>query len=113
MSAAEPHGAERDLAAVFAALGDTTRLAIVRKLGGGRQLSISALACDGGLTRQAVTKHLRTLQKAGLVASLRAGRETRYALEAAPLVSAHEHLVRAAAHWDRSLERLRALVEDP
>ncbi|MGH9776710.1 MAG: ArsR/SmtB family transcription factor, partial [Candidatus Acidiferrales bacterium] len=62
-------------APVFAALGDETRLSLVAKLCGGRPQSISQLAEGSNLTRQAITKHLRVLESAGVVRSVRSGRE--------------------------------------
>jgi DNA-binding transcriptional ArsR family regulator len=63
-------------ASVFAALGDETRL-----LANGRAQSISRLTAGTNLTRQAVTKHLRVLEDAGIVRCLRVGRESQFALE--------------------------------
>ncbi len=68
-----------DPAPIFAALGDRTRLALLGKLADGQARSIAALSTDTALTRQAITKHLHVLQDAGLVASLRVGRESRFA----------------------------------
>ena len=64
-----------DQATVFAALGDRTRLALLMTLSDGRTRSIAALSADAEITRQAVTKHLRVLENAGLVVarSTRAG----------------------------------------
>ena len=59
----------RHRAPVFAALGDETRLALVAKLSGGRPRSISQLTAGSHLTRQAITKHLRVLESAGVVHS--------------------------------------------
>ena len=63
----------------FAALGDPTRLAIIARLADGEPRSIAALTAGAPMTRQAMTKHLRVLEDAGLVASERAGREARFA----------------------------------
>ena len=78
MSAAEP-------ARVFAALGDPTRLSLLIRLSDGRTASISALTGGGALTRQAVTKHLRVLEDAGLVSRERSGRESRYVYRPQPV----------------------------
>ena len=72
-------------APVFAALGDETRLRIVSRLVDGRARSITALAAGEPVTRQAITKHLRVLQDAGLVRSERRGREQLWELERARL----------------------------
>ena len=60
----------------FAALGDPTRLALVTRLCDDGPASIARLAEAGTVTRQAVTKHLRVLERAGIVSATRAGRET-------------------------------------
>ena len=99
-------------APVFAALGDETRLALVRRLSGGRPHSISQLAAGSRLTRQAITKHLRVLEGAGIVHGLRAGRENRFALDPGPLKEIREYLDFVSAAWDRALARLKAYVED-
>lgn len=100
--------AEQRAAPVFAALGDRTRLVLVARLRDGRSQSIARLTDGLGLTRQAVAKHLRVLAAAGLVASARAGRESRYVLRREGLAEARAWLERAAAQWDDAIERLQA-----
>jgi len=97
---------------VFAALGDETRLGIVQRLSGAGPLSISRLTEGTAVTRQAVTKHLHVLEKAGLVRSARAGRESVWELAPAPLSTARTYLDQLSARWDDALARLRAFVED-
>jgi DNA-binding transcriptional ArsR family regulator len=97
---------------LFAALGDETRLALVRRISLGQQASITELTQGSRLTRQAVTKHLRVLERAGLVRSTREGRESRYALDPAPLVTLQEFLGKVSAQWDDALARLQSLVEE-
>ena len=75
----------RARAPVFAALGDKTRLALVAKLCDGRTSSISRLTEGSRLTRQAITKHLRVLEDAGIVRSVRARRESLFELNLKPL----------------------------
>jgi len=99
-------------AVVFAALGDKTRLALVERLSGGRSASILELTADAPITRQAVTKHLRVLEDAGIVRSKRAGRETRFALHLAPLHGLQVYLDRVGRQWDETLGRLKAFVEE-
>lgn len=101
----------RQHAAVFAALGDETRLALVAHLCGGEARSIAQLSDGSKLTRQAITKHLRVLEGAGIVHSTRVGRESRFGLDPAPLRELREYLGRVAAQWDEVLGRLKALVE--
>ena len=110
MSAAE-RPAPTDPAPVFAALGDRTRLALVMRLSGGETLSISRLAAATHLTRQAVTKHLRVLEDAGLLSSSRTGRENRYALRADRIAAARAFLDDVSAQWDEALAGLKAFVE--
>lgn len=99
-------------AAIFAALGDPTRIALLGRLSGGDPQSISALSSGGRMTRQAVTKHLRTLEKARLVESRREGRETRFAYRPQEIDAARAFLDKVSARWDERLERLRAFVEE-
>lgn len=98
-------------APVFAALGDETRLSLVAKLASGQSLSLSALADGTRVTRQAVTKHLRVLEGAGLVKGERRGRESLYQLTQAPLDDARAALEAVSAQWDAALGRLKAFVE--
>jgi len=112
MSTAQPRRAEvRHRAAVFAALGDETRLSLIGKLSDGTPQSISRLAHGSRLTRQAITKHLRVLEGAGVVRSIRAGRESLFEFRPAPLKEAESYLARVSEQWDEALGRLKAFVE--
>jgi len=99
-------------AAIFAALGDETRLSVLTRLARGEPQSIARLTDGTHLTRQAVTKHLRVLEGAGVVRSVRIGRESRFALERKPLDEVRDYLDLVSRQWDAALERLKALVED-
>lgn len=99
-------------AAVFAALGDETRLALIGRLAGGPPQSISRLAEGSTLTRQAITKHLRVLQGAGFVDSVRVGRESLYAFRPEPLAELRSYLERVSDQWEGKLQRLKAFVEE-
>ena len=99
-------------APIFAALGDETRLTLLTKLGEGQPYSISRLTRGTRLTRQAVTKHLRVLESAGIVHSVRAGRESLFELDPQPIEDIKEYLERVSAQWDRTLARLKAFVEE-
>jgi DNA-binding transcriptional ArsR family regulator len=101
----------RHHAAVFAALGDETRLGLMSALSAGEPRSIAQLTGGTRLTRQAVTKHLRVLEGAGIVHSVRQGRESLYKFDPQPVKEMQEYLGRISAHWDEVLQRLRALVE--
>lgn len=105
MSSASP-------APVFAALGDSTRLALLGRLSAGQPQSIAALSADTGMTRQGITKHLQVLEGAGLVAMSRVGRESRYRFRPEPIVQARSYLDGVSAQWDDALGRLKAFVED-
>lgn len=98
-------------APVFAALGDETRLSIVGRLAVTTRSSISELTRGSGMTRQAVTKHLRILEGAGIVRSIRSGRESLCELEPASLRGGLGYLQAVSSQWDAALARLRDLVE--
>jgi DNA-binding transcriptional ArsR family regulator len=106
-------GREQAAADVFFALGDHTRLSVVRKLGAGGALSATALSDGASVTRQAIVKHLQVLEGAGLVSHEKRGREVLYALETHRLEDARAFLDNVSASWDRALERLRKMVEEP
>jgi DNA-binding transcriptional ArsR family regulator len=99
-------------APVFAALGDETRLALIAKLCGGQPYSISQLAKNSPLTRQAITKHLRVLESVGIVHSVQAGRESRFGFNPAPSEEMKEYLEFVSHQWDVALLRLKSYVED-
>jgi DNA-binding transcriptional ArsR family regulator len=111
MSNASPQAGAPGPAPVFAALGDPTRLSLLMKLSDGRTQSIARLSADTRLTRQAVTKHLHVLEKAGLVRSVRDGRESRFAYRPEQITDVRAYLERVSTQWDEALARLKALVE--
>ena len=98
-------------APVFAALGDETRLALVHRLGQGRALSIARLTDETRVTRQAVTKHLQVLERAGLVRAQRQGRERLWQVNPHRLNEARRYLEHISKQWDDALERLAVFVE--
>lgn len=102
----------QDGAPVFAALGDGTRLRLVSRLCEDGPLSISKLTAGSDVTRQAITKHLRVLEEAGLVRGARHGRESVWQLERQRVAEARHYLDLIAKEWDAALGRLRQLVED-
>ena len=102
----------RTRASVFAALGDETRLGLLAKLTSGEPQSITRLTSGTRLTRQAVTKHLRVLEGAGVVRASRVGRESRFALDPRPILDAQTYLDHVSQQWDNALARLKALVEE-
>lgn len=108
----ERTGAEfRRNAPIFAALGDETRLALLTKLSGEARLSIAHLTQGRAVTRQAIAKHLRVLQDAGLVRGTRRGRERLFELEPQPLDEARRALDHISRQWDEALARLKSFVE--
>lgn len=96
---------------LFAALGDATRLRLVARLSSGEPRSISQLTEGSRLTRQAVTKHLGVLARAGMVRCTRAGRESIYEFEPKRIVEMQEYLEQVSRNWDDALGRLKAFVE--
>ncbi len=99
-------------AELFAALGDDTRLRLVTRLCDRGPSSITGLTEGSGVSRQAVTKHLRVLESAGLVQTKRVGRETSWQLLPGGLDEARASLDRISAQWENALARLKAFVED-
>ena len=102
----------RAYAPIFAALGDETRLAIVAKLSEGQHRSIAQLTQGTRLTRQAVTKHLRVLERAKIVHSVRTGRENLFEFDPTSIRQVREYADVVSEQWDQALARLKAFVED-
>lgn len=94
---------------VFAALGDPVRLGLLARIGDGR--SITKLAADLPITRQAVTRHLRVLEQAELIEERRSGREMRFVARPDRLAEAKGWLDEVAQQWDGTLGRLKRHVE--
>ena len=113
MSRAANAAAKRvaEAAPVFAALGDETRLKLLTRLCQEGPLSISRLSEGAPITRQAVSKHLGTLEESGLVQASQRGRERIYEFAPARLRAAQRYLAQVSAEWDDALERLRLYVE--
>ena len=98
-------------ALLFAALGDETRLVLIGELSKGAARSISDLTEGSSLTRQAITKHLRVLEGAGLVQGTRVGRESLFEFRPGPLEQARTYLERVSDQWGQALARLKSFVE--
>jgi DNA-binding transcriptional ArsR family regulator len=98
-------------AGLFATLGDATRLRLVATLASGEPRSIAELTAGSKLTRQAITKHLRVLERVGMVRCERAGRESRFAFDPRPVEEMREYLEMVSAQWDAALGRLKLFVE--
>jgi DNA-binding transcriptional ArsR family regulator len=99
-------------APIFAALGDETRLRLVFRLCDDGPTSITSLSAGSKVTRQAITKHLRVMEHAGLVHSARQGRESVWQLKPAGLKDARHYLDLISRQWDEALGRLRKFVEE-
>ena len=100
-----------EAAPVFAALGDETRLQLLSRLCHQGPLSIARLSEGVDMTRQAITKHLETLESSGLLEAKRDGRQRLYQFTPTRLQAARRYLEQVSAHWDDALERLRGHVE--
>ena len=98
-------------AAVFAALGDPTRLAVLDRLSTIGPLSITRITAGTNISRQAITKHLHVLADAGLVRDVQRGRERYWEFEPVQLDRARRSLDQIARQWDQSLARLKSFVE--
>lgn len=105
-------GTARTSAAIFAALGDETRLLLVSRLCDGRPMSIARLTSGTDITRQAISKHLRVMEGAGLVHSTRRGRERLWQLERRRLAEARHYLDTISKQWEEALGRLKKFVEE-
>lgn len=103
-------GAARS-APVFAALGDERRLRLVARLCREGPVSITSLASGSDVSRQAITKHLHVLARAGLVRGLRHGRERLYELDTKQLRQARQYLKIISREWEQALGRLKLFVE--
>jgi len=97
---------------VFAALGDDMRLQLVARLCSLGPMSIARLTEGTSVTRQAITKHLRVMEDAGLVRASRHGRESRWELAPERLDEARRHLDVISQQWDAALSRLKKFVEE-
>jgi DNA-binding transcriptional ArsR family regulator len=81
------------------------------KLCSGHPYSIAQLTRDSRLTRQAITKHLRVLERAGIVRWSRSGRESMFKLDPQPIQEIKDYLDLVSRQWDQALSRLKTFVE--
>jgi DNA-binding transcriptional ArsR family regulator len=95
---------------VLSVLADETRWRILSEIGAA-DLSASALAGRLPVSRQAIAKHLTVLAEAGLVESVRAGREIRYRALGARLSALANELEAIGRRWDRRLEAIKRIAE--
>lgn len=111
MSSRRSDAALKRFAPVFAALGDETRLRLVARLSTGGPASTSELGEGSGVSRQAIAKHLNVLAAAGVVRSIRQGRDSIWELDPRRIEETRRSLERIASQWDDALDRLKAFVE--
>lgn len=97
--------------AVFSALSDPTRRAVIRSLSDDGPSTVTELAARLPVSRQAIAKHLDALETAGLVSATIAGRSRRYRLTPRPMADAMAWMADVGAQWDARLESLRLLFE--
>ena len=100
-----------NLDATFAALADPTRRAILARLATG-DASVTELAAPFDLSQPAISKHLKVLERAGLISRGRDAQRRPCRLEAAPLAVATEWMETYRRFWEDSFERLDALLDE-
>lgn len=100
------------VAPLFAALGDPTRSRIVDRLAREGRLTLSDLARDATISRQAVSRHVGVLIDAGLVMTRKQGREVHLSVCPEALAPAADWLAKLGAAWDDALDRLRQQMEE-
>jgi DNA-binding transcriptional ArsR family regulator len=98
------------LDATFAALADPTRRAILARLASG-QASVTELAAPFAMSQPAISKHLKVLERAGLISRGRDAQRRPRQLEAKPLAEATEWLEGYRQFWEDSFQRLDALLD--
>lgn len=99
------------LDATFAALADPTRRAILARLASG-EATVTELAAPFDMSQPAVSKHVKVLERAGLVSRRRAAQRRPCRLEALPLKIATDWLGNYRRHWEQRFQRLDALLDE-
>jgi DNA-binding transcriptional ArsR family regulator len=99
------------MASAFAALGDPTRLSLMMHLCDGEALCIRDLVEERGMTRQAITKHLKILESRELVHGERQGREVLFQARGDRLLEMGAFLEEVGQKWDNALTRLKHHLE--
>ncbi len=99
------------LDAVFSALGDPTRRAILSQLAEG-ETRVTELASPHHISLPAISKHLRVLESAGLLSKQKAGRVVRCSLNAEPLKEAADWVESYRRFWEGQFDRLERYLED-
>lgn len=104
-------GDDAQLDATFAALADVTRRGILARLAKG-DATVLELAEPFAMSQPAISKHLKVLERAGLITRTRDAQRRPSRLRAAPLANATAWLERYRAHWEQSFQRLDAVLKD-
>src|SRR5499433_2816623 len=99
------------LNATFVALADPTRRAILSRLASG-EASVTELAEPFSMSQPAISKHLKVLERAGLISRRRDAQRRPCRLEAAPLAEANGWLEGYRQHWESRFQRLDALLDE-
>ena len=107
----QPIGYEQQLDATFMALADPTRRAILARLASG-EASVTDLAEPFAMTQPAISKHLKVLERAGLVSRSHDAQRRPRRLEAKPLAEAAQWLENYRRHWEAAFQRLDDLLEE-
>ncbi len=95
---------------IFGALADSTRRAILTRLAQG-EATVGQLAEPFDVSRPAISKHLRVLERAGLVRRTPEGRMSRCELDAGPMQDAAAWVERYREYWEKQLDQLKRYVE--
>jgi DNA-binding transcriptional ArsR family regulator len=107
---AQAQAAATRLDVTFSALADPTRRAILARLAG-REASVLELAEPFSMSQPAISKHLKVLERAGLISRGRDAQRRPCRLEAQPLAEANEWLEKYREYWEQSFKRLDGLLE--
>jgi DNA-binding transcriptional ArsR family regulator len=107
----QPHGYQPRLDATFAALADPTRRAILARLATG-EASVNELAAPFAMSQAAISKHLKVLERAGLISRGRDAQRRPRKLEAKPLAEATAWLEEYRKFWEGNYARLDAVLEE-
>jgi DNA-binding transcriptional ArsR family regulator len=102
-----------DVDDVLAALADPTRRRVLDVIAARGEATATAVASELPVSRQAVVKHLAILDRAGLVAARRLGREVRYVVQPEQVDAAARWMAALADEWDARLQRIKRLAETP
>jgi DNA-binding transcriptional ArsR family regulator len=102
---------DRRLDDTFIALADPTRRAILARLASG-EASVAELAAPFAMSQPAVSKHLKVLERAGLISRSRDAQRRPCRIEAKPLAEANKWLERYRRFWDGNFQRLDALLDE-